>query len=119
MHLVEQFENVGGGCDLAAIAAREGKIILKHVLHFIDIIAQRLDLGAVAKQGQLQFEPCQHCSEVMADAGEHGGALFDMLGDAVTHFEEGLGRLPDFAGAAGAEIGGESAALAEAVGGLG
>ncbi len=55
----------------------------------------------------------------MAHAGEHGGALLDMALDAVTHLDEGLRRLPHFAGAAWAEIGRRWPPLAQALGGLG
>ena len=57
-------------------------------------------------------------AQVVADGGQHLGALADVAQDAVAHQVEGVGGLADLQGTARAEVA-DVAALAEAVGGAG
>ena len=86
------------------------------MLHFVDVGAQGLRFWRLAEQSQLELETRQNGPEVVADAGKHRRALVDMRLDPVTHFQEGLSRLAHLAGAAGTEVFGHGAALAEFVG---
>ena len=52
-----------------------------------------LNLRAVAEKGQFQPEARENGAQIVADAGQHGGALLDMARDAVRHVEKGLARL--------------------------
>ena len=65
---------------------------------------------------QRQLHAGQRRLEIMADAGQHFGALADMALDALAHGDEGLGGAAHFGGAIGLEVR-HGAALAEAVGG--
>ena len=54
----------------------------------------------------------------MADAGQHGGALLDLTGDAVTHVEKGAARQPHLGRTARPEVA-DVATRADALCGLG
>ena len=86
------------------------------MLHFIDVSGERARLGRIAKDRQLELEAGQNGSEIMADAGQHRGALLDVRLDAVAHFQECLAGLPHFARAARAQVVWNFAALAEGIG---
>ena len=104
VHLLEQVAHVGGLGHLAAVALGEGQIVLQHVLHLVDVGLQGARLRLVAQECKLQLEARQHRAQVVADAGQHGRALVDVLGDALAHLDESLRRLAYLAGAARAEI---------------
>ena len=70
--------------------------------------------GESLEQGELQAEAGEDRAQVVADAGEHGGALVDLALDALLHVVEGDGRLAHLAGAARRKAG-HRAALAEGV----
>ena len=55
----------------------------------------------------------------MTDAGQHGGALFDLTLDALAHLDKGEAGAAYFLRAARAEIARHRSALAEALGGFG
>ena len=119
LHLLQQLADVGRRRLLAAVALGEGQVVLQHVLHLVDVVLQRRDLAAVAEQGELQLEAGQHGAQVVADARQHGGALLDVMADAVAHLQERLRGLAHLARAARAEVGRHGPALAEGVGRLG
>ena len=119
LHLVQQLADVGRRGLLAAVALGEGEVVLEHVLHLVDVVLERLDLRALAQQRKLQLEARQHGAQVVADAGQHGRALLDVVADAVAHLQERLRRLPHLARAARPEVGRNGPALAEGVGRLG
>ncbi len=116
--LFEEFRHVGRLGLLAGVAAREGEIGLEHAAHLVDVLLHRLDLGAVADQGELELEARQHGAQVMRNAGEHGGALLDGAFDPRLHLDEGGGRAPHLLGAARPEVR-HLAPLAEALGRVG
>ncbi len=116
--LLEQRRHVGRRRLLAGIAAREGQIGLQHARHLIDILAHRLDLGAVADQSELELEAREDRAQVVRDASQHRGALLDGALDAGLHLDEGGRRAPHLARAARTEVR-HFAALAEALGGVG
>ena len=62
----------------------------------------------------MQAEAREHGAQVVADAGEHGGALLDLPLDALLHVVEGDRRLPHLAGASRRKAG-HGATLAEIV----
>ena len=103
---------------LAGAAFGEGHVVLEHGLHLVDVVAQRLELGTVLEQSELEAKAGQHGAEVVAHAGQHDGALLDMALDAVAHLDEGVGRLAHLARAARAEVLWRRAPLAEALGRL-
>ena len=70
--LLEQLAQVGGLGLLAAVAARKRQIVLEHVLHLVDVGLERLHLGPVAHEGELELEAGEDGPQVVADAGEHG-----------------------------------------------
>ena len=119
LHFAEKLADVGRCRLLAAVALGEGQIVLEHVLHLIDVTAQGGDFRPVAQQRQLKLEAGEHGAQIMAHARQHGGALLDMVANAIAHFQEG-GRGPTHsARAARTEVLRHRAALAEGVGGLG
>ena len=109
--------SVGCAC-LAAVAAREREIGLQHAGHLVDVLAHAVDLGAVADQRQFELEAGQDGAQIVADAGQHRGALLDRALDARFHLQEGLRGAAHFARAAGTEVR-RLAALAETFGGVG
>ena len=66
---------------------------------------------------EFELEAGQDGAQIVADAGQHRGALLDRALDARLHFQERLRRLPHFPCAAGTEVR-RLAALAEAFGGV-
>ena len=67
-------------------------------------LLQRLDVGRVLDQRELQAEAGEDGAQVVADAGEHGRALLDLALDAAAHLVEGDRRLAHLAGAARREV---------------
>ena len=116
--LLEQRRKVDRLRRLAGVALREGEIVLQHAAHLVDVGAERLGVGRVAEQRELELEAGQHGAKIVADAGEHGGALLDLPLDAFAHVDEGLCRLPHLARAARPEDA-DRPALAELLGGVG
>ena len=51
LHFPQQLADVGRRGLLPAVTLGEGQIVFEHVLHLIDVIAQRGNLGAIAQQG--------------------------------------------------------------------
>ena len=72
-----------------------------------------------ADQRQLQAEAGQDGPQIVADAGQHRGALLDLPLDALAHLDEGEAGAPHLLGAARAEIARHRPALAETFGGFG
>src|SRR5690606_15227121 len=96
---VQQGGEVGRlGC-LALMVAGKIQIILKHALHLAHIGAQFLHLRRVAKHGELKLEAGERRSQIVADAREHGGALFDLAFYAIAHFDKGMRGTAYFRGA--------------------
>ncbi len=100
----------------ASVAAREGQIVLEHVLHLVDVGLERLHFGPLAHEGELELEARQYGAKVVADTGEHGGPLIDVRLDAVAHLEERLRCATHLARAARPEIIADGPALAERLG---
>ena len=116
--LFQQCPHVGRLRLLAGIAAREGEIGLQHARHLVDVLAHRVDLGAVADQSELELEAGEDRAQVMRDARQHRGALLHGALDAGLHLDEGGRCAPHLTRAARAEVR-HLAALAEALGGIG
>src|SRR5690606_25355547 len=76
--LLEQRRDVGGKRILAAVAAGKGKIALEHAVHGVDVGLERLDVGALLEEGELEAEPREDRAQVMADPGKHRRALLDL-----------------------------------------
>ena len=89
---------------LAAVAARERQIGLQHRRHLVDVLAHGVDFRAVADQRQLELEAGEDGAQIVADAGQHRGALLDRTLDARLHFQKRLRGAADFACPAGPEI---------------
>ena len=81
--------------------------------------SERLGVGLVAEQRELQLEAGEDGAEVVADAGQHGRALLDLPLDALAHLDEGVAGAAHLLGAARLEVARHRPALAEALGGLG
>src|SRR6516162_8218045 len=118
LELLQEGRHVGGGRLLAGVAAREGEVGLEHTGHLIDVLLHRLDLWALADQRELELKAGQNGAQVVADAGQHGGALLHGALDAALHLDEGGRRAADLARPARPEVR-HLAALAEALGGVG
>ena len=110
---LEQGGDIGRGRFLPTFATGEFQIFVQHPLHIVDIGAQGRDVGGFLHQGELQFEPGQRRLQIVADAGQHVGALLHITVDPLPHGEEGFCGAAHFGGAIGLEIG-HGAALAEA-----
>ena len=80
----------------AARAAGEVHIGFEHRLHFLDIASERFHFRAVAEEREFQLEPGENGTQIVADPGQHRGALLDVPLYALFHVEEGLSRLSDF-----------------------
>ena len=106
LHLAQQLADVGRRGLLAAVALGERQIVLEHVLHLADVVlAAPAISGLLAQQRKLQLEARQHRAQVVADACQHGGALLDVMADALAHLQERLRRLPHLARPARPEVG--------------
>ena len=69
-------------------------------------------VGVLAHHGELQPHARQRRLQIVADAGQHFGALLHVALDALAHGDEGLRRAAHFGRAIGLEVG-HRAALAE------
>ena len=118
LHLAQDLADVGAHDLLAGVALGERHVVLQHRLHLVDVGAHRFQLGRILEQGELQFEARQHRAQIVADAGQHDGALLDIALDAVAHLDEGMRRLAHLARAARLEIGRRRPPSAETVGRL-
>ncbi len=114
--LADDTGKVGALGVFAAFASRKIEILIQHVLHLGDVLAQRPHVSAVVHHRELQLEPCQRRLQVVADPGKHLGALRDVTFDALAHGDEGLRGAAHFARAIRLEIG-NGTALSEALGG--
>ncbi len=90
---------------LAGIAAGEGEIALEHALISSTSLFSASISGDVLDQRELELEAGQDGAQVVADAGEHRGALLDLALDAPAHLDEGQRGLAHLAGAARTEVG--------------
>ena len=116
--LLQQAGEVDDLRRLAGVSLRKGEIVLKHARHLVDVGAERLGVRTFAEQCQLELEAGEHGAKVVADAGEHGGALLDLPLDPPLHLYEGQRGLAHLARAARPE-GIDRPALAELLGGIG
>ena len=117
-HFAGQSDQVDALGFLATFAAREVEILVQHGFHLVEITPRIGGLVSLRHQGELQFEPGQRGAQVMADAGEQGGALFEMAFQPGPHFQEGMGGLAHFGGTGRAEMG-DILAAAELFGRIG
>ena len=86
--------------QLASIASRERQIAFQHRLHFVDVLLQRLGFRRVFDHRERQPETCEDSPEIVADAIQHGHALFGGAFDAPLHLDEGISGLSNFTCAA-------------------
>ncbi|OIQ64827.1 hypothetical protein GALL_536210 [mine drainage metagenome] len=114
---LQRLRHVGRLRLLAAVAAREGEIVLQHARHLVDILAHGVDFRTVADQRQFELEAGQDGAQIVRHAGQHRGALLDRALDARFHLQERLRGAAHLARPAGAEVG-RLASLAEALGGI-
>ena len=117
LELLEERAHVGRRRLLARVPAREGEIGLQHARHLVDVLLDRLDLGAVADQSELELEAREDGAQVVRHARQHGGALLQAALDAPLHLDEGLRRAANLARAARTEVR-DLAPFAEAFGGV-
>ena len=91
---------------LLDLAAGEVHIAVQHRLHVVDVAIEAMQIGLVLGEGQLKLEAGEDGAEVMADAGEHRGALLDLPFDSFAHLDEGKAGAPDLVGAARTKLSG-------------
>ena len=116
-HVLEDLGEVGRDRLLVALAAGEGEIALDHALHVGDVVVSSLVSGEFGQQRQRQLHAGQRRPQVVADAGQHLGALLDRAAQPDAHGVEGGGGVAHLARAAGEGEVGHVAALAQRVGG--
>src|SRR5690606_4438380 len=97
-----------------SLAAGEFEIAYEHRLHVVDVAVERLEVRLRSGERQLQLEAGEDGTQIVADAGEHGGALLDLPLDALAHLDEGKARPPNLLRAPRPEIRRHRATLAEA-----
>src|SRR5207245_383476 len=73
--LAEDGREVGQLGLLLALAAREGEIGVDHALHLRDVGLEAADIWLVAEHRELELHARERRAQVVADAGEHLGAL--------------------------------------------
>ena len=117
-HLAQDVADIDAHDLLGRASFGEGHIVFEHRLHLVDIAAQRLELGTVLEQSELQAKARQHGAEVVTYAGQHDRPLLDMALDTIAHLDEGIGGLAHLACPARAEVVWRRAPLAEALGRL-
>src|SRR5262245_58546073 len=117
-HLGQNLADIGAHDLFARGALGEGDIVLQHGLHLVDISAHGVELRRLLEHGELQLEAGEHGAQVVADTGEHDGALLDMALDAVAHLDESLVRLTCRTRATRTEVRRSGPTLAEAFGGF-
>ena len=62
---LQRQRHVGRLRVLAAVAAREGEIVLQHAGHLVDVLAHAVDFGAVADQRQFELEAGQDGAQIV------------------------------------------------------
>ena len=76
--LADQAAEIGRLGLLLALAAREGEVGVDHALHVGDVGFEAGDGGlAVAEHREFQLHARQRRAQIVADAGQHLGALGD------------------------------------------
>ena len=81
---------------LAGLSAGESEIFVQHGRHLLDVLPGLFEFRRVIHHGELELQPGERRSQVVADAGEHRGALLGEGGQARAHIYDRAGRIADF-----------------------
>ena len=97
---LEQLAEVEPADIFFDLSLGEIQVAFEHALHVVDILVQAVEFRPVAGECQLQAKAGEDGAQVVADAGQHGRALFHLALDALAHQDKGEAGAADFVGAA-------------------
>ena len=98
-HVVAQALDQGGEVGFfCGVVTGEGERGIEHRLHFVQIGNRLGLLFCVFNEVGAEFQARQHGAQVVADGGQHYGAVIDETAQALLHQIEGARRVAQFAG---------------------
>ncbi len=82
---------------LITLASGKSKIAINHFFHFADIAADGFGIFIIFHQCQLKTHAGQRGAQIMANTGQHFGALIQLPHDAITHRLKSAASKPNLA----------------------